>query len=101
MARTMPESRLQSRIRRALHRQFPGCRFYKMHGNEFMESGIPDLIGVVEGHFFALEVKHPDTGHGVTPIQQAQLDRLEEAGATVAVVESVDEAIAVVTDALH
>lgn len=100
MARTMPESRLQARIKKALLREFPGSVFYKMHGSEFMESGIPDLLGCVEGRFIALEVKHPDTGHGVTPIQQAQLDRLAEAGATVAVVESVDEAINVVMGVL-
>lgn len=97
---TQPETLLQRRIRKALASTFPGCVFYKMHGSEFMESGIPDLIGCVEGLFFAIEVKHPDTSHGVTAIQQAQLDRLHEAGAHVTVAESVEDAITFVTDAL-
>lgn len=101
MARTNPETRLTKTIRKNLMKEFPGSVFYKMHGSEYMESGIPDLIGCIEGKFVAIEVKHPDTSHDVTPIQQARMDRIHEAGAIVLVAEDSEEAIEVINRILH
>ena len=51
-----PESRLQSKIRKALEDKVGGF-WFKMHGSLFQMVGLPDLIGCVEGLFFGLEVK--------------------------------------------
>lgn len=94
---TKPESRLQRRIRRRLEEEF-GAWFFKVHGNPFQPTGIPDLIGSVHGLFIAIEVKMP----GETPkkIQVRQIAAINEAGGYATVVESIDEAIEFVYGAI-
>ena len=53
------------------------------------ERGIPDIVCCKDGRFIALEVKRP--GEHMTPIQMAQMRRVNEAGGTVYVVHSVEE----------
>ena len=74
----------------------------KLHGSPYQEAGLPDLMVVVRGRFVGLEVKLVRAGESVehararaTPLQLAQLDRLARAGALVAVVVSVEEAMTV------
>lgn len=93
MARTSPESRLQKRIQNAVRDEWDDAFMFKVHGGPYQQAGIPDLVGSVEGRFVALEVKHPDQGHEESAIQRIVRVRLEKAGAIVAVVESVDEAL--------
>jgi len=101
MARKGPETRLVGRVKSALLAGFPGSFWFKVHGGPFQQAGLPDLIGCVQGRFLALEVKHPDQSHPVSAIQQEILRLLTEAGAVAAVVESVDEATATVTQAVQ
>ena len=58
--------------------------------------GVPDLILVHAGRCYGLELKS-DTGR-LTPAQRLTHDRLREAGALVATVYGLDEAIAQLTD---
>ncbi len=96
MSRTGPETRLQRRIQKALVAEFgPSLWVFKVHGGMYQQAGVPDLLCCLNGYFIALEVKHPDQSHPVTQLQQAQLDLLQGAGAVTAVVESVEEALAV------
>jgi hypothetical protein len=60
----------------------------KTIGNE-RRSGLPDIIGFVRGEAFGLEVKRP--GGKVTVLQRDTLDRMQKAGAVVAVVYSTQE----------
>lgn len=91
---TGPETRLQRRIQRELTKRYgTDLWVFKVHGGWFQENGIPDIIGCLHGRFFALEVKLPEEKWGLTDLQRAQLDRLEQAGGTVAVVRSVEEAL--------
>lgn len=79
--------------RQILHalRALPECWAVKTHGSAFAAAGTPDILGCYRGHGFALEVKAP-RGR-VTPIQSRMLARWEDAGAAVAVVRSVSEAL--------
>lgn len=95
---TQPESRLQRKIRATLEAVYPQSVWFKYHGGAFTRAGIPDLIGVVDGRFCALEVKRP--GEGPSAIQRATIARLKRAGAIVAVVTSPAEATEVVKAAL-
>lgn len=54
-------------------------------------AGVPDLVGVVHGRFFGLEVKMP--GEKATPVQQARLNAIARAGGIAAVVYSPEEAV--------
>lgn len=62
---------------------------------ELAPEGMPDLLGVIPptGRLFGLEVKKPK-GSRFEPAQLATHERLNAAGAYVAVVRSVDEAVA-------
>jgi len=91
---SQPESRLQRRIRKAVQRQFGGY-WWKVHGGPFTPAGIPDLAGVVAGRAVFLEVKRP--GEEASLVQRKRMRDLERAGAIVAVVHSVAEAIDAMT----
>lgn len=95
-----PESRLQARIRRALEREFGGW-WFKVWGGPFQTAGVPDLVGTVEGLFFALEVKLPKRGR-VSDIQRITIDRIKSHGGAVAsVVEDEEQALDIVRQALR
>ena len=93
-----PEGKLTSRIQAEIRREYgEEVWLMKVHGHIFQAAGVPDLIGCLRGHFFALEVKHPDTGHDATPLQRKTLEMIEKAGGIAAVVTSPDEALSVLT----
>ena len=93
------EKRIVIAIKKALDRKYGGV-WYKIHGGPYQEAGIPDIVGCCQGHFFGLEVKRPEKRKNVSQQQVYQLDRLKKAGAIVAVVTSVEEAVKVVGDRL-
>ena len=81
---TKPESRLQRKIHQTLEKEIGGF-WFKVHGGPFQRSGLPDLIGSVDGLFFGLEVKCPD-GDEPTPLQKKTLKQIKEKGKGIAVV---------------
>ena len=85
------ESRLQRNIRAALEVTFPGSVWWKVHGGPYQPAGTPDLMGCLDGLYVSLEVKTPEGN--LSRIQVVMIERLRRAGALVAVVTSVDEAI--------
>lgn len=94
-----PETRLQQRIQTALNREVGGW-WTKIHGGPFQAAGIPDLIGCVEGLFFALEVKLP-RGGVVSEIQEVTMRKIRKKGKGIAcVVTSPEEALDVVRSAV-
>lgn len=67
----------------------PGVFFFKVFGNAFQESGLPDFIGVVAGRACGIELKiFPNF---VSPLQKYQLKRMERSGAAIFVCYSIDE----------
>ena len=92
----MNESQLTTHIKKSLLRARPDMWMIKVHGGPMQQPGVPDLIGVWQGQFIALEVKHPNSAHPVTPRQQHAIDRITAAGGLAAVVSSVAEAARVV-----
>lgn len=71
----------------------PGVWLVKYHGDEMSRAGVPDILGCLYGRMFGLEVKRPDEGV-VAPIQRYEMQKMANAGAKVAVVESVEDALA-------
>lgn len=94
---TKPESRRQRRIQRELKKQVGGW-WFKVHGGPFQKAGVPDLVGCVEGRFFALEVKEP--GEEPTKLQAETMKKIRLAGGTSYPVETPEEAVAIVRAAL-
>lgn len=91
------ETRRQLRIRKTLQKEVGGY-WRKIWGGVFQQGGIADLLGCVEGLFFAFEVKEP----GGTPseLQLDEIDEVLEAGGIAAIVIEPDEAVQLVRDAL-
>jgi hypothetical protein len=94
-----PESRLQRQIRKGLKAEVGGW-WRKIHGGPFQAAGIPDLLGCVEGHFIGLEVKHPDQNAEVSELQLKNIREIRRNGGTAEVVESLEEALSFVREAL-
>jgi len=66
------------------------CFFWKEHGGQYGQAGIPDIIVCLSGRFVAFEVK---TEKGKTTVLQAvTLRKIQKAGGTAEVVRSVEDA---------
>lgn len=91
MAKPGPETRLVKKMRDAAKRAY-GERIVivKYHGSAYSEAGVSDLLCCLDGMFVAVEVKSPDTSHGVTLKQEAFLRRIIAAGGVAVVSESVE-----------
>lgn len=76
---TQPESKLSAKIKKALLER--GAYVWKVHGNEFTPSGLPDIVGVYRGQFIGIESKMP--GEKLSTIQEYRIHRLQKAGALI------------------
>lgn len=97
-----PENVLVKRIRAAIHDRYPTAWSMKVHGGPYQDAGVPDVLVVIDGHLFALEVKRQRPGESEqhardreSPRQFAVRAQLTAAGATAAVVLSVEEVLAI------
>lgn len=90
-----PETTLQRKIVEALSREVGG-HWMKIHGSQFQAKGIPDLLGCVAGLFFALEVKCDSSQYGASDYQLYNIKQIHDSGGMAAVVESPEEAVALV-----
>src|SRR5690348_2889515 len=68
----------------------PRCWYFKVHGGPHQVMGIPDILGVVDGHFFAIEVKAE--GEFPTVLQSRVLRLIRDAGGWAVWVDNVEEA---------
>lgn len=100
-----PENVLVKRIRQAVHDAYPTAWTMKVHGGPYQDSGVPDVLVVIDGHLFALEVKRRRPGESEqhardreSPRQFVVRSQLTAAGATAAVVLSVEEALAILAE---
>lgn len=65
------------------------CWAFKTHGSPYQRRGIPDVVGYVDGRFFAAEAKSP--GKKLTPIQEATIHEIANCGGWCFVFRSLDE----------
>lgn len=77
----MLEKQIVKKIVDMLGDLYPRAVFYKIHGGPFQAAGIPDIIGVINGRFIAIEVKQPGKEKTLTPLQRSMITRLHKAGA--------------------
>jgi hypothetical protein len=81
------EAAIQHRILKYLNDQ-PRCWAAKFPG--VLRRGVPDIIGVCHGAFFALEIKRP--GQKPTALQRAVIRQIRDASGFATVVTSVSDA---------
>jgi hypothetical protein len=74
------------------HLRGRGGWWCKLWGSACIGRGFPDVIGCFKGRFVALELKDPrykDPMQGLEPAQRLKLKKIAEAGAYVAVVNTI------------
>lgn len=98
-----PETRVVASIVKAIKAMYPTSHVLKVHGSLFQATGFPDLLCVVDGRCYALEIKHVKAGETAdearercSPRQRLIITELRKAGAVADVVTSAAEAIAVI-----
>jgi hypothetical protein len=91
---TQPESALSGKILRALRADGVFC--FKVHGNQHMMAGLPDIVACVDGLFLGLETKMPGKRDNTSARQDLIHTAISQAGGRVTVVTSVNEAMRVV-----
>lgn len=101
------EAGVVAAIHRVVSTTYPQAWVFKVVGSPMQMTGVPDLLVVVEGLLFGLEVKYVRPGESVeharsraTPGQLVQIMKLRQAGAVAAVVTSPAEALALIEDRL-
>ena len=85
----MTEARLSRSVQEALRQH--GAFVFKVHGSEYMMTGLPDLIVCYRGQFFGLELKLP--GNKTSLRQDYIGGKIQLAGGQWAVVHSIEEAL--------
>lgn len=83
----MKESKLVDKIRNEIKRL--GGKSIKIHGNQYIEIGTPDVIGCLKGKMLAIECKLP--GEEPSKIQKHRLGEWEKVGAITGVAESLEQ----------
>jgi len=94
-----PEAKLTKKIRRIF--EDAGGRAFKIQGSDesFQEAGIPDTLVCLWGQFVGIEVKQP--GSKLRPLQRVVLREIFMAGGVAAVVETVEQAEALLSKLKH
>lgn len=94
-------------IWKAIRREHPKAWVFKVVGNPYQMSGVPDLLVCVEGLLVGLEVKFQRPGESVehalsrvTPRQWQQIREINEAGGYAAAVLNPAGALAAIREAL-
>ena len=98
MSGTPLEKTIVAAIMRALKAQ--GVRWMvKTHGGLYQSAGLPDIIAIAPrtGRLLGVEVKRP--GRKATALQGATLGRIGKAGGVAGVAYSVEEALALLSEA--
>lgn len=85
------ESNLRTAIVKEL-RRYSG-EWFVIWQDGHQEKGLPDILGVYQGKFYALEVKRPGQLHTLSKKQAYMLEKIKRAGGRATVVTSVREAL--------
>lgn len=89
------ESYYQGRIIAAIKKEHPDGFIWKAAAGPYSRRGIPDLLLVLKGRFFAFEVKRPKYGR-LSELQRRTIAEIRAAGGIAAVVSWPDEALAII-----
>lgn len=90
----MREKNIENKIKAYLKSK--GAYYFKHHGNQFSQVGVPDIIACYKGHFIGIEVKNL-TGK-TSPLQDVNLKMINEAGGYGFVARDVDHVKRILED---
>lgn len=89
-----PEGAVKIKIKRYL-KAIPDCWYFMPIGGPFSAHGVPDIVGVCQGRFFAVEVKAPLKHNNITANQALAIFNINDAGGVAFVASSVEHVRAV------
>ncbi len=89
------ESFFQDRVKKALKKSYPQAFIRKISQGVGSEGGTPDLMMILDGHYFGFEIKRPVVGE-LKGLQREVIRQIGAAKGTAAVVRWPEEAIAIV-----
>lgn len=72
----MREKNIENQIKSYLRSK--GAYYFKHHGNQYSQVGVPDIIVCYKGHFLGIEVKN-ETGK-TSPLQDINLEMINKNG---------------------
>ena len=72
----MREKNIENKIKSYLKSK--GAYYFKHHGNQYSQVGVPDIIACYKGRFIGIEVKN-ETGK-TSPLQDVNLKMINDAG---------------------
>jgi hypothetical protein len=87
-----PEGKVKDKIKAYL-KTVSDCWFFMPIGGAYSTHGIPDIIGHVNGWFFAIEVKALGKVSNTTQLQDRTLRDIADKGAISMVVDNVEDVI--------
>lgn len=91
------EAYYQKKVIDGLKKQFPNAYIAKIAQGMYSQGGIPDVLCVLDGHYFGLEIKRPIFGE-ISKLQEAAMERIRRSGGTAAVVSWPEEAAGIIED---
>lgn len=89
------ETYFQEKVKDGLKRKFPDAYVAKIAQGAYSQSGIPDILCILDGHYFGFEIKRPVLGK-VTKLQSATINKIRAAGGTAEVVIWPEEAAEII-----
>lgn len=78
-------------------RKLPKTECSKIHGDQYQERGVPDIMGCHKGHAFVIEAKRPGKEKNLSAYQALKLKRYRLAGCRTGVATTVEQALAIAT----
>ena len=94
------ENAVVAAIGKAVKKNYPTAYILKIHGGQYQESGIPDLLVCIDGLEIGMEVKHQKPGESrehaldrTTLKQRSHIQRILNAGGMAGVVMDVEPAL--------
>lgn len=83
----MREKSIENNIKSYLKSK--GAYYFKHHGNQYSQVGVPDIIACYRGYFIGIEVKN-ESGK-TSPLQEVNLKMINDAGGYGIVARSVKD----------
>lgn len=89
------ESYFQEKIKKGLKKRYRGAFVRKITQGMYSEGGIPDVMCIINGHYFGFEVKRPLVGEP-SRLQEAAIREIRAAGGTAEIVSWPEECYRVI-----
>lgn len=84
------ETYYQDKIKKALKKRYRAAFVRKIAQAQYSEGGTPDILCIIDGHYFGFEIKRPLVGEP-SKLQLAAIRGIEAAGGTAAIVSWPEE----------